>query len=85
MLQIITNCYKVLHLEEGCSDLELRQRYRKVALELHPDRNNFKKLVNEEEDSTSDEENDFVKVNEAYRQIVSFRKGKKGKLSYNSK
>jgi curved DNA-binding protein CbpA len=38
MLDILGNCYKVLHLEEDCSDLQLRQRYRKIALLSHPDK-----------------------------------------------
>jgi curved DNA-binding protein CbpA len=38
----IGNCYKILHLDEDCSDLQLRQQYRKFALELHPDKQKAK-------------------------------------------
>jgi DnaJ-class molecular chaperone len=65
----INNCYKLLHLEEDCSDLELRRRYRKCALESHPDRI---KLL--EVDLESSCHSAFIDFNEAYRRIVLYRK-----------
>jgi curved DNA-binding protein CbpA len=52
----LNNCYKVLHLEEDCSDLQLRQQYRKFALEMHPDRLKAKK------DEENYEEEGFVRI-----------------------
>ena len=67
----IGECYRTLKLDEDCSDLELRRRYRQFALYSHPD-----KLKNSciEQDSTNDS---FLKFSEAYRRIVSYRKLRK--------
>ena len=62
----ISNCYNLLHLDEDCSDLELRRRYRKCALETHPDR------MGSELDAPSAAP--FIRFNEAYRRIVHYRK-----------
>lgn len=67
----IGNCYKILHLDEDCSDLQLRQQYRKFALELHPDKQKAK------EEEGNEDSGCFLRVNEAYKQIVSYRKSKK--------
>lgn len=65
----ISNCYKLLRLEEDCSDLELRRQYRKCALESHPDR-----IKLAEFDSPVPSNKSFIKFNEAYRRIVHYRK-----------
>lgn len=62
MLTVIGSCYKLLRLEEDCSDLQLRQQYRKIALRSHPDR---------QPDRNSQE---FIAATQAYRKILSFRK-----------
>ena len=31
--------YKILGLEQGCSDDDIRKNYRKLAMQYHPDRN----------------------------------------------
>lgn len=65
----ISNCYKLLRLDEDCSDLELRRQYRKCALESHPDR------MRPIEDGTAvSPDKSFIKFNEAYRRIVNYRK-----------
>lgn len=65
----ISNCYKLLHLDEDCSDLELRRRYRKCALETHPDR-----IRPIDIDPLVPCEQPFIKFNEAYKRIVHYRK-----------
>jgi curved DNA-binding protein CbpA len=35
----IENCYKILQADSKCTDLELRRKFRKRALESHPDKN----------------------------------------------
>ena len=52
----LNSCYKLLHLEEDCSDLQVRQRYRKFALEMHPD-----KVKIEKEEGYQDQDG-FVKI-----------------------
>lgn len=53
--------YKVLGVEKGASEKELKKAYRKSALRWHPDKNLDNKEV---------AENQFKKVNEAY-QVLS--------------
>lgn len=64
----ISNCYKLLRLEEDCSDLELRRRFRKCAMATHPDRI---KLSSTFQDIPQQA---FLRFNEAYKRIVSYRK-----------
>lgn len=34
----ISKYYKILDVDENCSDLDLRRAYRRLALEIHPDK-----------------------------------------------
>ncbi len=58
------DCYKILNIEEDCSDLEVRTAYRRKAKLIHPD----KKIIID--DATSK----FSELNEAYKNIISHRK-----------
>ena len=49
--------YEVLGLKKGCSDTEIRQNYKKLALKFHPDRN---------PDNKEKSEINFKKISEAY-------------------
>lgn len=49
--------YEVLGLKKGCSDTDIRQNYRKLALKFHPDRN---------PDNKEKSEINFKKISEAY-------------------
>jgi curved DNA-binding protein CbpA len=64
----ISNCYKLLRLDEDCSDLELRRRFRKCAMATHPDRLKLSPTLQDIPQQA------FVRFNEAYKRIVSYRK-----------
>ena len=57
-------CYKVLNIEEDCSDLEVRTAYRRKAKLIHPDKQVF----------LQDAASKFNDLNEAYKNIISHRK-----------
>ena len=63
MTSNIQKCYKLLRINEDCSDLELRRAYRKMAKIFHPDKSK----------STNNSAFQFDCLNKAYRKIVSFR------------
>lgn len=69
---MISDPYKVLGVDENCSDAELKKAYRELAKKYHPDAN---------PDDPSAEEK-FKQVQEAYRQIVDARQ--KGTSAYGS-
>ena len=49
--------YKILGLQNNCSDDEIKQAYRKLAMKRHPDRNKYNKEEAEEK---------FKKISESY-------------------
>lgn len=57
------DCYKILNIDEDCSDLEVRSAYRRKAKLIHPD----KFLI---EDGLFK----FNELNEAYKHIINHRK-----------
>jgi len=58
------DCYKILCIEEDCSDHDVRTAYRRKAKLIHPD----KQIIIE--DATSK----FSELNEAYKLIINHRK-----------
>lgn len=58
------NCYKVLGVEKGANDDDIKKAYRKLAMLHHPDRNKGSK----------ESEDKFKEVNEAYTTLSSPQK-----------
>lgn len=52
--------YKLLNLDEGCSADDVRESFRKLAKQYHPDG-----------DSTTADSATFIKIEEAYRKVLS--------------
>jgi curved DNA-binding protein CbpA len=61
----LDSCYKLLSLDEECSDLEVRTAYRRHAKFIHPD----KKVIKNESSRLK-----FSELNEAYKSIINHRK-----------
>ncbi|XP_029459412.1 dnaJ homolog subfamily C member 28 [Rhinatrema bivittatum] len=55
----IKDCYKILNVQEGCSLSDVRDSYRKLAKQYHPDSG-----------SPSADANMFVQIEEAYRAVL---------------
>lgn len=58
------DCYKILNVEEDCSDLDIRTAYRRKAKLIHPDKQSI----------ISDAAQRFSELNEAYKRIINHRK-----------
>ncbi|XP_030055526.1 dnaJ homolog subfamily C member 28 [Microcaecilia unicolor] len=58
--KIIKDCYRLLNVQEGCSLNDVRDSYRKLAKQYHPDSG-----------SPSADVNKFVQIEEAYRTMLS--------------
>ena len=52
------NPFKVLGVSSSASDKEVKQAYRKISLELHPDKN---------PDATPEDHENFAKITQAYK------------------
>lgn len=65
------SAYKVLELEETCTDAEVKKAYRKMALKYHPDK--LGELGPEVEKAAKEK---FTKVQEAY-EVIKKRRGMK--------
>ena len=61
---MITDPYKILGIDSGASDEELKKAYRALSKKYHPDAN---------PDNPQAAEAKFKEVQEAYRQIVDAR------------
>ena len=61
---MIADPYKVLGVDPGCTDTELKKAYREKSKKWHPDQN---------PDNTEYAEARFKEVQEAYRQILDAR------------
>lgn len=59
----IERYYKILNVEESCSDLQLRRAYRRIALMIHPDKS--------QHGSTKEQ---FQALNKVYSRLVAWRK-----------
>ncbi len=70
---MIQDPYKVLGVDEHCSDQELKKAYRRLSKQYHPDSN---------PDNPKAAEEKFKEVQDAYRQIVTARE--RGTSAYGS-
>ena len=64
----IADAYKILEIEKGATDQEVKKAYRQMARKYHPDKN---RNVGEEYQEMAKEK--FIKVQEAYDQIKDAR------------
>lgn len=65
-VQLSQDYYKVLGVEKGASEADIKKAYRKLAMKLHPDRNPNDKAA----------EDKFKEVNEAYAVLSDSQKRK---------
>jgi len=64
----VENCYTMLGITKQATDTEVKKAYRKMAVKYHPD-----KLQAVSEDIKKLSEEKFLKVKEAYEQIMKGR------------
>ena len=64
----IEHCYTMLGITNQATDGEVKKAYRKMAVKYHPD-----KLQSVSDDIKNLSEEKFLKVNEAYEQIMKGR------------
>jgi DnaJ-class molecular chaperone len=63
-LHFTKDLYKLLHLPRTATSPEIKQSYRRIALALHPDRNNGCPVKSDE----------FKAATEAYNILIDYRK-----------
>jgi DnaJ like chaperone protein len=64
----LSTCYKILGIDSGISDVDLKKSYRKLAIKHHPD-----KVAHLGEDHVQVAEDKFQKIQEAYDEIKEHR------------